>query len=165
MHSNTLLIFLRRIVRLLPSAALLASAAALSLTGRVMLVVIMGSSMEPTFAPGSLTVFVRDDAYSIGTVILFRVHGRLVAHRIMSEVEGGFKTKGDNCASIDPWIVPRDAALGRLLLSIPHLGSILMALRSPLAFAAVATAAFALLTRPIFLQRGKGSQEGASSRP
>jgi len=149
------------------SAALLllpASAAILSLTGCVTLVAVAGRSMEPTLPVGSLAVFLRDGAYSTGTIILFRVHGCLVAHRIIGEVDGGFKTKGDNCASVDPWVVPRGAVLGRLLFSIPLLGSLLMALRSPPAFAAVATVTFALLTRPIFLQRGKEPREGASSR-
>ena len=132
------------------------SLAVLSLLGYVRIVVLAGRSMEPTLPMGSLAVFLRDGAYSTGTIILFRVHGCLVAHRIMSEVEGGFKTKGDNCASIDPWTVPRGAALGRLLFSIPHLGSLLMALRSPPIFAAIATAVFAVLTRSALLQCGDG---------
>jgi signal peptidase len=102
--------------------------------------------MEPTVPFGALSVFTKQSDYSVGDVVLFKVHGCLVAHRIVAETERGFKTKGDNSRSADPWVVPLDAVKGKMLFAVPYLGLVVMLMRAPEVFAGVATVIFASLT-------------------
>jgi signal peptidase I len=118
----------------------------LTTTGLVSLVVTMTDSMGSTFPHGALAVFVKQGGYSVGDVILFKVHGCLVAHRVTAETERGFKTKGDASRAVDPWVVPLDAVRGKMLFAIPLLGSLVLLLRTPLVFASLTTAIFAMLT-------------------
>jgi len=122
----------------------------LAITGLICLVVANGNSMGETLPNNALGIFVKQSDYAIGDVVLFKVHGCLVAHRIVSETERGFKTKGDNSRSVDPWVVPRDAVKGKLVLVIPFLGFLIKTMRAPIIFAGVTAAIFAFLTYEIF---------------
>jgi len=124
----------------------LSLAVVLTVTGVISPVVVAASSMEPTLPRGALVVFVKQGDYSAGDVVLFKVHGRLVAHRIVAETERGFRTRGDNSRSVDPWVVPPDAVRGKALLAAPFLGSLVMLMRTPIVFAGIVTAIFASLT-------------------
>ncbi|MBS7288835.1 MAG: signal peptidase I [Candidatus Freyarchaeota archaeon] len=118
----------------------------LEFAGLVTVAIVVTPSMEPLLPKGSAGVFVKTGKYGVGDVILFRVHGCLVAHRVVAETEKGFRTKGDYNGVLDPWVVPENAILGKLALSIPMLGYAVYFLRSPLIFAAVSTAIFVIFT-------------------
>jgi signal peptidase I len=121
-------------------------AIALTVTGLICLVTTSTNSMGEAFPNGALGIFVRQSSYTVNDVVLFKVHGCLVAHRIVAETERGFKTKGDNSRSVDPWVVPLDAVKGKMLFAVPHVGSVIMLMRAPEVFAGVATVIFASLT-------------------
>lgn len=116
----------------------------------VTVAIVMTSSMEPFLPKGSVGLFVKAEKYGVGDVIIFRVHGCLIAHKIVAESESGFRTKGDHNCILDPWVVPENAILGKLVLSLPMLGYVIHFSRSPLIFAAVSTIILMNLTWDFF---------------
>ena len=55
-----------------------------------------------------------------GDVIAFRPPGEkyAVAHRVLAVRPEGLLTRGDNCASSDPWLVGPKAVLGRVTFAM-----------------------------------------------
>jgi signal peptidase len=133
-------------------ALIISSVTILAVAGLISFIVTMTDSMGPTFPSGALAVFLKQESYSVGDVVLFKVHGYLVAHRIVAETERGFKTKGDASRSVDPWVVPPDAVRGKMIFSIPFLGWFINLMRIPVVFAGVTTALFAFLTLEAFFE-------------
>jgi len=97
--------------------------------------VVCSNSMRPTLNVGDLILVEGVDAYSVreGDVIVFntpqpyaKTTPSPVVHRVVEVVlENGvvyFKTKGDANGSEDPWLLPAENVIGRLLYRIPYLG-------------------------------------------
>lgn len=114
-----------------------------SLGGPASYMLVVGQSMEPTLAHGTLIISVSQPAYDVGDVVAFVPppgHGGapMVIHRLVSgSAEGGYLTRGDNNRANDPWTVSPGQVVGRPVLAVPGVGGALMALRSPLAVAAM----------------------------
>lgn len=104
--------------------------------------VVPTGSMNPTVPPGSL-VFVRThqrEQIRVGDVVAFNNpndHKQTVLHRIIDEKEGGFVTKGDANSSADLWLLRKEMILGKLGLTLPLIGFLVSAIKSPLGFIAL----------------------------
>ena len=101
--------------------------------GRAM--VIGGGSMEPAIGRGAftLTLPAGTETYGVGDVVTIQQGGATpYTHRItrLTELEGVpyVETKGDANAAPDPAIVPTRAIIGKVALSIPLLGYLVMLL-------------------------------------
>jgi signal peptidase len=92
---------------------------------------------------GSFVVYLKSDTYKPGDVIMFSVCNVLVTHRIVEVTPSGFVTKGDANSVADPWMVSAGSVRGKLLFTVPYLGTIISFLRAPLVFATLMTVAFA----------------------
>ena len=60
--------------------------------------IVRSGSMTPVFYTGDLIIISHNDptvTLSPGTIITFKVKGRIVTHRIVGVVEDGYITKGD----------------------------------------------------------------------
>ncbi|HVC71601.1 MAG TPA: signal peptidase I [Acidimicrobiales bacterium] len=103
-------------------------------TGDVGLVTTYGVSMLPRFHTGDLAVIVPAAQYRIGDIVGY--HSPLlhitVLHRIVAEHGGLFTFKGDHNSFRDPVALPESAIKGRLWLHLPHVGTVLGWVRSPL---------------------------------
>jgi signal peptidase len=77
-------------------------------------------SMAPTI-PVKSAVLVREHKYHIGQVVVYKEHGSIVAHRLMSiNTDGTINTKGDANRSLDPWHMPkRNIIVG--VVAAPHM--------------------------------------------
>jgi sortase B len=107
----------------------------LALAGHEMLVV-KGSSMEPTVPLGSV-IFIRPvdpSKIAVGNIITFRApNGVTVSHRVVGLAEGSslaFQTKGDGSSAADPVIVPATSVEGVVESFIPDLGYLISTLGS-----------------------------------
>jgi signal peptidase len=101
--------------------------------GRAM--VVGGGSMEPAIGRGAfvLTLPAGSDGYAVGDVVTVQQGGGTpYTHRItrLADLAGvpHVETKGDANAAPDPAIVPTAAIIGRVALSIPLLGYLVMLL-------------------------------------
>lgn len=126
-------------VAVVVSAALGAGLAAL-VSGWIGLTVVIGDSMKPTLESGDLVLTQPQPSYSVGEVIVFTVpigqagEGARVIHRITGEASSGFETTGDNRDGADMWEPTEADIVGTPWLTVPHVGSALLWLRSPLLF-------------------------------
>lgn len=116
-----------------------------TLGGPAIWVLVSGASMEPHLHDGDLALTQRRATYRRGDVIAYRIPsgdvgaGTVVIHRITGgNGRTGYATRGDNRARADLWR-PTDADVaGRLVATVPAVGSVLELLRTPLILAAFA---------------------------
>jgi len=119
--------------------------------------VMSGDSMDSGSAGGisqGSVVFERQVPLSdlrVGDVITFdpppavRDDG-LVTHRIVGVEAGGFRTRGDNETSADPWVLrPEQPTLPRVVYSIPWVGYLYLVVFHPVTKALLAVATALLL--------------------
>lgn len=108
------------------------------------LVIVAGQSMEPAIAYGSVAVVERITGTEArpGDVVTFVDAGshEFVTHRVVGYdgASPSLITKGDNNPSTDPLPVPVGNVRGRLLFSVPYVGSFAHWMRSPQGYLAAA---------------------------
>ncbi|HEY0952380.1 signal peptidase I, partial [Nocardioides sp.] len=94
----------------------------------------------------------------------------LVTHRIVGIEAGGFRTRGDNQAARDPWVLrPEQPTLPRVVLTLPWVGYVYLVVLHPVtkALLAVATAVLLVLVAGEIRGRRGGPAPSAAgeSRP
>lgn len=121
--------------------------------------VVTTGSMEPHLPTGAVVIVHAQKDYQVGDIISFRQEGAVVTHRIVEQVEGGFRTAGDANNTQDSGTVATDAVLGRVILCLPWLGKAVLALRGPIGILALAAGGGILLFLPDN-KPGKEQHEG-----
>ncbi|MEM3958477.1 MAG: signal peptidase I [Thermoproteota archaeon] len=116
------------------------------------IVIVLTGSMEPTVPRGSLVVVAKFGDFHVGDIVLYRAFNTLILHRVVEERDGMFKTKGDAAQSWDPWLVPREAVVGKAVSVIPFLGYTLSILRKPITFAATITLVY-IISSLIYMRK------------
>ena len=138
------------------------------LGGDTTYVMVSGISMEPAMHTGDLALAWRQDSYTVGDVVAFRVEeGGLVIHRIIGgSGESGYLVQGDNNDWVDQWRPTADQVAGKALVFIPRLGALFSYLQSPLRLAIVVGVIFLYISLAgLFLAyRPWGSRERRSQR-
>ncbi len=95
------------------------------------IVSVVSCSMLPTLDRGDLLVVKGVTFEEIvagrknGTIIVYRhpVDGRLIVHRVYEKLpDGTLRTWGDNNPVPDPWVVPIENVVGKVMYRIPYLG-------------------------------------------
>lgn len=122
-----------------------------ALGGRTTMIIVDGSSMEPLLLRGDLAIARTRQAYQVGDLVVYRIQGGMLIHRIVAGSAGdGWQTQGDNNPHPDTWVVPNDTIAGQYLFKVPRLGSALRwILTKPLAFGAAAGTAVLLTFIPV----------------
>lgn len=95
--------------------------------------VVETGSMEPEVGAGDL-IFIREqEQYSVGDVITFfdSSRGEYVTHRVILVNENGYTTKGDANNVQDPFTVPQDAVVGKVVGVWRGVGKIIAFLQTP----------------------------------
>ena len=88
-------------------------------------VLVDGDSMEPMLHTGDLAVIRVGSSHAVGDLVVVEVAGGQNIHRLVSgSVADGWKTKGDNNPSVDPWTVPDADVLGRYVTEVPQFGTL-----------------------------------------
>jgi signal peptidase I len=130
-----------------------------SFGGRLGLVLVAGTSMEPTYKLGDVAITWKGQPGE-GDVVLYLVpdgvaRGQPVIHRIVGGSPDAWIVQGDNNALPDEWMPATGDVLGVAVVRIPIGGRVLWMLRSPLAVAALAGTAVALWMWPEAARRGR----------
>lgn len=94
--------------------------------------VILTGSMQPALHPGDLVVAQRVTAgrLAVGDIVSFRSRsGITITHRVRTIVRGRdgrlrIETRGDANSVSEHWVVPPGSQVGRIVLTVPHLGSV-----------------------------------------
>ena len=108
-------------------------------------VIVSGESMEPLLHTGDLAVVTRETNYDVGDVVAYRIPagdvggGMLVIHRVIGgSIDDGLILQGDNRDTPDMWRPQAEDVVGSLRVYVPHAGTALFLLRTPLVIAGVA---------------------------
>lgn len=101
------------------------------LFGYAQLVVLSGS-MDPTLKVGDLVIIHEEKEYQKQDIITFRTETAPTTHRIIETKDTGFITKGDANNVEDEGIVTRDQIYGRVIMSIPKVGEMMVFMKRPL---------------------------------
>ncbi len=119
-----------------------------ALGGPTSFVVVTGHSMEPTLHAGDFVVLRKGD-YQVGDVVSYEPFADMsaqVIHRILEfQDDGTMILQGDNNGFKDPFFPTVDDVTGKMLFSIPKIGSLGWFLGQPLVWGSMLLLAGALL--------------------
>ena len=68
----------------------------------------------------------------VGDVVMYQTDGTPVTHRIVSESDKGYRTKGDANNTDDGTDIPKEAVVGKVVLVIPKIGAAIRLARTPI---------------------------------
>lgn len=125
-----------------------------SIGGRLGLVMVAGTSMEPTYQPGDAVIAWREPV-EVGDTILYRIPegsegaGKTVIHRVVGGDGNGWVTQGDNRAHPDSWYPSNLDVLGVAKMKVPLGGEVLSVVRSWWFIAAMGGLAIGLILWPV----------------
>ena len=108
----------------------------------------VSGSMEPVFSAGDLLVYQKRSVYQDGDIVLFRQDGSLITHRIINIQGNEYQTKGDANSAADGETITCEAILGEVVLVLPHVGSVILFLKSPLGILILLGSAVMLMWSP-----------------
>ena len=101
-------------------------------------VIFLSGSMQPTIEVGSLGIVHEEKNYQVGDIVTYIKDRTLITHRI-KEIKSDKEiiVQGDaNNIADEP--ISKDMIEGRIIFTIPHMGSILQILKTPYGIAGVA---------------------------
>lgn len=126
--------------------------------------VVISGSMAQTIEVNDMVVIHRQDTYRTGDIITFESDDTLVTHRIVGITDGGFTTKGDANNTEDRLPVSRDRIVGKVILIIPGIGSLIDFCRTPLGMLCLVLMGLLLLELPAILERIEEKSTGGGDR-
>ena len=86
--------------------------------------------MEPTISTGSLILVDTDVALHMEDIVTFQKQDSIITHRIVRQIDDQkFITKGDANDSDDPTPLYKSQIIGKVILTIPYIGYIMIFLR------------------------------------
>ncbi len=119
--------------------------------------VIATTSMMPTLYPGDLVLTKPATTYHVGDIIAYiSPKGIVIVHRIVKSLGNGcYRTKGDANPVVDPWIVCKNRIIGKVVLRIPLVGSLIEEARhSPIIMIILLIVASMVIISPIAIAYG-----------
>lgn len=92
---------------------------------------VLTGSMEPAIPVGSIVITKEQSSYEMEDIISFQEKGSIITHRIIRIDRERYITKGDANNVADTEEVQQKQILGKVILTIPLLGYLVMWLMSP----------------------------------
>jgi signal peptidase len=121
----------------LGAVAIFLVASLLPIPGNYKVKVVLSGSMEPTIKTGGIIVARPASEYHVGDIITFGKDTKTevpITHRIVSEKDGAFITRGDANDIADTHLVQRRDIIGKVFFSIPYVGYAVDAAKTPTGF-------------------------------
>ena len=122
--------------------------------------VVLSGSMEPELSVYDLIAVRPAEDYAVGDVVVYQSRGELIVHRLVELRGDEAVTKGDANPSPDPPLSTSQIK-GRVVGSVPGVGAVVQALKTPVGFLAVLLAAVLLLWLPARKARRDAGAERA----
>lgn len=109
--------------------------------------VVLSGSMEPVLSPGDVVIVDASAPIRVGDVITYQTSAEAVprTHRVVSVAEDGYETKGDANENADPGVVPAEAVIGRVTLTIPLVGHVILWTNTPVGYVSLIVVPLVLL--------------------
>ena len=94
--------------------------------------VVLTGSMSGTIEPDDLIITHKQSDYMVGDIVMYQTDGTPVTHRIVSESDNGYRTKGDANNTDDGADIPKEDVVGKVVLVIPKIGAVIRLVRTPI---------------------------------
>ena len=94
--------------------------------------VVLTGSMSGAIEPDDLIITRKQSNYTVGDIVTYQTGGTPVTHRIISENEKGYRTKGDANNTDDGTDIPKGEVVGKVVLVIPKIGAAIRLVRTPI---------------------------------
>lgn len=94
--------------------------------------VVLTGSMSGAIEPDDLIITRKQSDYTVGDIVTYQTGGTPVTHRIISENEKGYRTKGDANNTDDGTDIPKGEVVGKVVLVIPKIGAAIRIVRTPI---------------------------------
>ena len=94
--------------------------------------VVLTGSMSGTIEPDDFIITHKQSDYTVGDIVMYQTGGTPVTHRIISENEKGYRTKGDANNTDDGTEIPKEDIVGKVVLVIPKIGAVVRLARTPI---------------------------------
>ena len=94
--------------------------------------VVLTGSMSGTIEPDDFIITRKQSDYTVGDIVMYQTGGTPVTHRIISENEKGYRTKGDANNTDDGTEIPKEDVIGKVVLVIPKIGAAVRLARTPI---------------------------------
>ena len=114
---------------------------------------VLSGSMEPAFSPGDSLIIRRQADYEPGEIVTYADQGTFVTHRVVEKDGAVYQTKGDANNAVDNRQVSREGIYGSVCLVIPHLGNLVLFLKSSLGMLVMIVALMLLVEMPHWHRR------------
>lgn len=124
--------------------------------------VVASGSMEPALSVDDLILNHVQAIYEEGDIITFQSGDSLTTHRIVSVTDEGYVTQGDANNAPDENVVPPETVIGRVVASVPEIGSILAFLKKPLGMIILVFVGFLLIELPFFFRNHREQTDGGT---
>lgn len=117
--------------------------------------VVLTGSMSGTIEPNDLIVTRGQAEYRQGDVITYANPYSTVTHRIVQITDDGYRTKGDANNTEDSETVLPEQVIGRVVLTVPKIGGVILFLKSPLGMLCMLAAFVLSIELPQIIKRLK----------
>ena len=109
--------------------------------------VVLSGSMEPAMSPGDVVIVDASGPVGVGDAITYSRPGDSVptTHRVVGVVDGRYETKGDANENVDAGTVPPEAIVGRVVLTIPFVGHVILWANTPVGYVTLVVGPLVLL--------------------
>lgn len=94
--------------------------------------VVLTGSMSGTIEPDDLIITHKQSDYRVGDIVMYQTDGTPVTHRIVSESDKGYRTKGDANNIDDGTDIAVENVVGKVVLVIPKIGAAVRLVRTPI---------------------------------
>ncbi len=118
--------------------------------------VVLSGSMEPELRVNDVIIVRASESYAVNDIVVYDNGREMIVHRIVEQNGDTFTTKGDaNNAADEP--ISAEAVKGKVVFSLPYVGVLVKALRSPVG--AIVIILTAVLLTEVSFRRKKENDE------
>lgn len=120
--------------------------------------VVLSGSMEPTIGIDELILVKAEDSYKVDDIVVYQTGHMLVVHRIVGMDGETVTTRGD-ANNTDDGAIPLTQVKGKVIAHIPHVGTAVRLLKSPIATVLLLAAAVLSVEMPFRREKEKKEEE------
>ena len=114
--------------------------------------VIITGSMEPEIMHGDMVIVHKQKDYEIMDIVAYQGNSRPVTHRIVGKTANGYITQGD-VNNIDDGEIEHSRIIGKVIKTIPRVGSTILFLQSPLGILILIIGLFVVIEAPRLIEK------------
>lgn len=115
--------------------------------------VVLTGSMADTIEPNDMIITKSQKSYSVGDIIMYEENSVTVTHRIIEITENGYLTKGDANNTDDGTPIPQEKIVGKVIVTIPKIGSLISFFTTPLGMLILVLVLFLAIELPSLINR------------